>query len=60
MAELRPRIPDPKRYSGDSKTLEMWLYSVKMYFNAIGWMYDGDDSVKCGTYLVALLEGAAL
>ena len=60
MAELRPRIPDPKRYAGDKQTLEVWLYSLKIYFTAIDWEYDGDDSEKCGKYAVALLEGAAL
>ena len=60
MADLRPRLPDPKRYSGDSKSLEVWLYSLKTYFTAIGWEYDGEDSERCGAYTVALLEGAAL
>jgi hypothetical protein len=60
MADIRPRLPDPKRYAGDSKTLDTWLYSLKVYFNAIGWEHDGDDSEKCGQYVVALLEGAAL
>ena len=60
MADIRPRLPDPKCYAGDSKTLDTWLYSLKVYFNAIGWEHDGDDSEKCGQYVVALLEGAAL
>ena len=36
MAEIRPRIPDPKRYNGDSKSLNTWLYALKVYFRAIG------------------------
>ena len=60
MAELRPRIPDPKRYSGDKKTLDIWLYSLKTYFTAVEWEYDGDDSEKCGRYAVTLLDGPAL
>ena len=43
MAEIRPRIPDPKRYNGDSKSLNTWLYALKVYFRAIGWEYDGED-----------------
>jgi hypothetical protein len=38
----------------------MWLYSLKVYFHAIGWEHDGDDSETCGTYTLALLDGAAL
>ena len=60
MAEIRPRIPDPKRYNGDSKTLDTWLYALKVYFRAIGWQYDGDDSDRCAAYTAALLEGATL
>ena len=60
MADLRPRLPDPKRFSGDSKTIDIWLYSLKRYFRAIDWDYDDEDSEKCGQYTVALLEGAAL
>jgi len=48
MTDIRPRLPDPKRYSGDSKTLDTWFYSLKVYFDAIGWEHDGDDSEKCG------------
>ena len=45
MAQIRPRLPDPKKYSGDSRILETWLYSVKRYFHAVGLEYDGNDSL---------------
>jgi hypothetical protein len=60
MAEIRPRIPDPKKYNGDSKTLDTWLYALKVYFQAVGWVHDGDDSIRCAAYTAALLEGSAL
>jgi hypothetical protein len=54
------KLPEPKRYTGDSKNLESWLYSVKLYFAAIGWDYENADSKKCCAYVSALLSDAAL
>ena len=34
---LSIKAPEPKRFNGDSGKLDVWLYSVKLYFGAVGW-----------------------
>ena len=56
------RVPEPKRFNGNSAKLEMWIYSLKVYFGAIGWdvSEDGEQATRGAELAAALLDGPAL
>ena len=54
------KVPEPKRFNGDSQKIDNWLYQLRLYFQANDWQYDGDDSQRCAAFAAALLEGPAL
>jgi len=60
MANISVRLPEPKRFNGDSTKLETWVYSLQLYFSAVNWEFDGEDSERCAAYAASLLEGSAL
>ena len=33
------KAPEPPKYNGDTSRLDTWLFSLQMYFNAVGWRY---------------------
>lgn len=58
--DVKLSLKPPNRYNGNPATLDLWLYSLKIYFGACGLDHSGDDSEKCANIAAALLEGPAL
>ena len=61
MANISVKIPEPKRFNGDASKVDILLYSLRLYFQAVGWdVTDPADSQKCASVMASLLEGPAL
>lgn len=54
------KAPEPEKFYGDSVKLEVWLYQVQLYFDAIGWDPNGTHATRCASFAASLLRGPAL
>jgi hypothetical protein len=55
------KAPEPDKYYGDTNKLEVWIYSVELYFGAVGWDHTSNTHERrCAAFMSSLFRGPAL